>query len=192
MKKEVYHIYLFRHGQTFFNKNKIFTGWKDSNLTTLGRKQAGIISTKLKNKKFTVAFTSDLKRAKDTLKIVLKNHPECRKVIVDKRIRERNYGKLNGLHHLKTIEKYGQEQFDKWHRGFFNKPPKGESFSDVEKRVKPFVDYLIKFVKKNKVNVAISGHGNSIRLFRKIMERKSANECVKWVIPYDRYFEYKI
>ena len=57
------------------------------------------------------------------------------------------------MHHLKTIEKYGQEQFDKWHRGFFNKPPKGESFSDVEKRVKPFVDYLIKFVKKNKVNL---------------------------------------
>ena len=71
-------------------------------------------------------------------------------------------------------------------------PSKENAFSDVEKRVKPFVDYLIKFVKKNKVNVAISGHGNSIRLFRKIMERKSANECVKWVIPYDRYFEYKI
>ena len=192
MKKEAYHIYIFRHGQTFYNKNKIFTGWKDSKLTNLGKKQAGIIGKKLKNKKFEVAFTSDFKRAKDTLKIILKYHPECRKVIIDKRIRERNYGRLNGKHHLKTIEKYGQEQFDKWHRGFFDKPPKGESFNDVEKRVGSFINYLIKFIKWKKINVVISAHGNSIRLFRKIMEKAPVKETVKWIIPYDRYFEYKV
>jgi bisphosphoglycerate-dependent phosphoglycerate mutase len=47
-------------------------------------------------------------------------------------------------------------------------------------------------MKKNKVSVAISAHGNSIRLFRKIMERKSEKEAVTWEIPYDQVFSYKI
>ena len=70
--------------------------------------------------------------------------------------------------------------------------PKGESFADVEKRVTSFIKFLKKFVKKNKVNVALSSHGNSVRLFRKIIERASRDEAVKWVIPYDKVFEYKI
>jgi DNA gyrase subunit B len=48
------------------------------------------------------------------------------------------------------------------------------------------------YIEKNKVNVAISAHGNSIRLFRKIMEKASKEEAVKWVIPYDDYYEYEI
>ena len=47
-------------------------------------------------------------------------------------------------------------------------------------------------MKKNRVNVCISAHGNSIRLFRKIMERASKEQAIKWVIPYDKYFEYNI
>ena len=62
----------------------------------------------------------------------------------------------------------------------------------VEKRVKKFIKYLKKFMKKNKVNVAISAHSNSIRLFRKIMEKTSKKEAVGWSIPYDKYFEYSV
>ena len=79
MKKEIYKIYLFRHGQTYYNKNKIFTGWKDSKLTPLGIKQAKTIAQKLKNKKIDVAFQTELSRSKDTLKEVLKFHPEVRR-----------------------------------------------------------------------------------------------------------------
>jgi len=164
----------------------------DSKLTPLGIKHAKIIAKKMKNKKFQVAFETRLSRSKDTLKPVLKYHPECNKIIKDDRIIERSYGKLSGLHHKTIIEKYGQEQFDKWHRGFNNRPPRGESFADVEKRVKGFIKYLIKFIKKNKVNVAISAHGNSIRLFRKIMEKRSIKETVSWFIPYDKIFIYSI
>ena len=71
-------------------------------------------------------------------------------------------------------------------------PPGGESFKMVEKRVQKFIKHLIKMMKKDKVNVAISAHGNSIRLFRKIMERASVEEMTKWSIPYTKVYEYTI
>lgn len=190
MKK--YHIYLFRHGQTEYNKKHIFTGWSDSKLTLLGIKQAKELGKMLSKKKIDVAFSSSLNRSKVTLKYVLKYHPECKKIIVDDRIRERNYGKLNGLYHEDIIKKYGEKQFEKWHRGYNTPPPGGECFYDVEIRVKSFIKFLKKYIKENKVNVAISAHGNSIRLFRKIIENKPKNEVVKWKIPYDKIFHYTI
>jgi 2,3-bisphosphoglycerate-dependent phosphoglycerate mutase len=214
-------IYLFRHGQTSFNKNKIFTGWKNPKLTPLGKKQAKIISNKLKNKKIDIAFQTKLSRSKDTLKIVLQAHPECKKIITDNRMIERSYGDLEGTKHEAFIEKMGKRSYDLIshgdsigdlekkeikeierllgeneyriiHRGYNIAPPNGESFADVEKRVKEFIKYLKKFMKKEKVNVCISAHGNSIRLFRKIMENASKEQAIKWIIPYDKYFEYNV
>ncbi|MDO8517354.1 MAG: phosphoglycerate mutase family protein [Nanoarchaeota archaeon] len=191
--KETYHIYVFRHGQTTYNRDKIFTGFKDAKLTSLGIKQAKIIAKKLKNKKIEVAFYTRLSRSKNTLKEVLKYHPECAKQIKDDRMIERSYGLIEGKTHDFIIKKYGKEQFDKWHRGFYDRPPKGESFEDVEKRVRVFMKDLFKFMKKNNIhNVAISASGNSIRLFRKIIEKASIQDTVKWFIPYDRVFEYSV
>jgi bisphosphoglycerate-dependent phosphoglycerate mutase len=185
-------IFLFRHGQTYYNKNKIFSGWKDSKLTSLGKKQGEIIAKKLKKKRIDVAFQTDLSRSKETLNIILKYHPECREIITANRMIERNYGFLEGKKHKTIIKKYGKGQFDKWHRGWNNPPKGGESFKEVEKRVKIFIKNLIEFMKKNKVNVCISAHGNSMRLFRKIMEKASIKETCSWNIPYDKYFEYSI
>ena len=189
--KKSYKVYLFRHGQTFYNKNKIFTGFIDSKLTPKGIKQAKTIAKKLKNKKFEIAIQTKLSRSKDTLKQVLKFHPECKIILTDNRMIERSYGKLSGKSHKETIEKYGQEQFDKWHRGFNAKLPSGESFADVEKRVKKFTTDLKKLAKKHKTNIAISAHGNSIRLFRKVLEKLSIKETEKLEIPYDKVFAYK-
>lgn len=192
MAKKGLKIYIFRHGETFFNRDRKFTGWVDSRLTKSGIDDAKIIAIRLKKKKFQVAFQTSLSRARDTLKQVLKFHPECKRIITDDRIIERNYGKLNGHTHLEIVEKYGSKQYDLWHRGFYNRPPGGESFADIEKRVSSFLKDLIKFMKKEKINVAISAHGNSIRLFRKIMEKAPVNEVVEWFIPYDIYYEYSI
>lgn len=185
-------IYLFRHGQTYYNKNKFFTGWKDSKLTPLGKKQAEMIAKKLKDKKIDVAIQTKLSRSKDTLKIILKYHPECKKIITDDRMIERSYGVLEGKSHKKIIKEYGQEQFDIWHRSWDIHPKKGESFKIVGERVNKFIEYLKNYMKKNKVNVAISAHGNSIRLFRKIFEKANIKETCSWKIPYDKYFEYTI
>src|SRR3990167_6546756 len=185
-------IYLFRHGQTYFNETKRFTGWKDSKLTKKGINSARIISKKLKNKKFQVAYQTRLSRSKDTLKEVLKYHPECKRVISDDRMIERNYGKLQGKYHKTIIEEYGKKQFDLWHRSYNSAPPGGESIRMVEKRVKMFIRDLLKFMKKNRVNVAISAHGNSMRPFRRYFEKFSIKKMMKLENPYDDYFCYKI
>jgi 2,3-bisphosphoglycerate-dependent phosphoglycerate mutase len=192
MKKKGLKIYLFRHGQTTFNRDKIFTGFKDAKLSPTGKKHAKILSNKLKSKKFQVAFYTRLSRSKDTLKEVIKNHLECVAVVEDNRIIERGYGKLEGKKHQAIIKKHGQKQFEKWHRGFNTRPPGGESFADVEKRVREFLRDLKSFMKKSKVNVAISAHGNSIRIFRKIIEKASEKQAIEWFIPYDKVFEYTI
>ncbi len=185
-------IYLFRHGQSEFNLNKTFTGWLDSKLTPLGIEQAKTIALLLKDKKIDLAYTSSLSRAIDTLKEVLIYHPECQETITDDRIIERSYGDLSGHTHEETIAKYGQEQFDKWHRGWTEKANNGESFLDVEARVGEFIADLKAKYSGQDLGIAISAHGNSIRLFRKIMENASIEDTVSWTIPYDQYFEYTI
>lgn len=185
-------IYLFRHGQSTFNRDGKFTGWMDARLTRKGKEQAKTIAKKLKNKKFQVAFRTSLSRSNETLKPVLKFHPECKKILVDDRMIERSYGIFEGTTHKDFIKKYGQKKYDLVHRGYNVKVPKGESFADVEKRVGSFIKWLKNYMIKNKINVAISAHGNSIRLFRKIMENATRDEATKWTIPYDKIFEYAL
>jgi len=221
MKKKRLYIYIFRHGQTDFNEKGIFTGWLDAKLTPRGIKSARVVAQKLKNKKIDVAFYTRLSRSKDTLKEVLKFHTECRKKILDDRIIERNYGKLNGISHDEFIRRIGNQEYDLLkegdaianlslnakkkvekflgeneykiiHRGYNTAPPGGESFADVEKRVGSFIKDLTKKMKKEKINVAISAHGNSIRLFRKIMEKTSVEEMTSWFIPYNQVFVYTV
>ncbi len=221
MKKRVYKIYLFRHGRTEYNVKGLFCGHKHTKLVLRGKKDAKKVAKKLKNEKFQIAFHTSLPRSKETLKYVLKFHPECKKVIVDDRMIERSYGDLEGTTHRQFIkeigkksynlrvegdaienlslkfrkkaEKFlGKEGYKSIHRGYNVAAPNGESFADVEKRVESFIKYLKRFMKKNKCNVVISAHGNSIRLFRKIMEKASKEKTVKWFIPYDKVFEYEV
>jgi len=192
MKRGKFKIYLFRHGKTQDNVEGDFSGWHNSRLIKSGVDDAKIVSERLRKKKFQVAIHSSLMRSKQTLKEVLKTHPECKLILEDDRIIERNYGKFNNRSHLEIVRKNSPEMYDKWHRGFNVRPPGGESFVDVEKRVKSFIKDLKKFIRKNKVSVAISAHGNSIRLFRKIMEKASRKETTGWFIPYDKVFEYSV
>jgi 2,3-bisphosphoglycerate-dependent phosphoglycerate mutase len=220
MKKKFY-IYLFRHGKTTYNEKGVFTGWKDAKLTPRGVKNAKDVAKKLKNKKIGAAFQTQLSRSKDTMKEVLKFHPECEELITANRMIERSYGDLEGITHKKFIERMGnrsvnlrlegdaleslslanrkkaskflgEEEYKIIHRGWNNPPPNGESFKMVEKRVKVFSKNLKKFIKKEKVNVAISAHGNSIRLFRKIWEKATIKETKEWVIPYDKVYVYSV
>jgi len=212
-------IYLFRHGLSQYNKHHWFTGHIDSKMTKKGIENAKKIAKKLKNKKIDIAFQSHLSRSKRTLKEVLKFHPECKKIITDDRMIERSYGILQRRSHkefmeeieknvVKTIEKkYGKmgreakskfgervakEIYDIYHRSYVVPPPGGESIKMVEKRVNSFIKYLLKYMKKNKVNVAISAHGNSMRPFRKHFEKLSIKQMMKLENPYDNYFEYTI
>ncbi|TSC67456.1 MAG: gpmA [Parcubacteria group bacterium Gr01-1014_73] len=185
-------IYIFRHGETTYNRARQFTGFDDPPLTELGLQQAAIIAEKLKDKNFEIAYQTSLQRSKNTLKAVLRHHPNCREIIEDNRMIERNYGQLNGLTHEKFIAKNGEEKFNLIHRGFFEAPPSGESFAMVEIRVQSFIDDLLAKMRRENKNAVISAHGNSIRLFRKIMENASIEETVSWTIPYDDYYDYEV
>jgi len=186
------HIYLFRHGQTHFNKRKRFTGWLDADWTNKGMKNARATAKKLRNKRISVAFETSLKRSKQTLRAVLKYHPECFLILKDDRMIERCYGKLQGHSHAAFIREHGRALFDKYHRAYNFPPPKGESVKMVEKRVLSFIKDLLAFIKKYKVNVAISAHGNSMRPFRRYFEKASIKQMMNWEMPYDTFFEYSV
>jgi 2,3-bisphosphoglycerate-dependent phosphoglycerate mutase len=185
-----HHIYLFRHGETYYNKSKRFTGWINSRLTSKGVKQAKIIAKKLRKKTFQVGFKTTLSRSSDTLRIVLRYHPECKRVIVDDRLIERSYGLLQKRFHKTIIREYGKKQFDGWHRSYDISPPGGESIKMVERRVLSFIKDLETLMKKEKCNVAVSAHGNSMRPFRRYFEKLTVEQMMNLDNPQDEYFDY--
>lgn len=185
-------IYLFRHAQTYYNRAKRFTGWKDSKLTPFGRQQARLVAKKLAGKKIDVAFVTSLSRSKDTMREVLRLHPECRAVFTDDRMIERSYGKLQGRSHRWFERTHSAAELQKIRRGYDYPPPGGESIMMVEKRVKAFLKDLLSYMKKNRVNVAISAHGNSMRPFRRVFEKLSVKEMMALENPWDDYFEYSV
>jgi len=185
-------IYLFRHGVTKDNAEGVFSGFRDVGLNEKGRKDARIVALRLKDKKIDVAFSSGMKRSIETLNQVLKLHPECNLVVEDPRIKERNYGKLQGKTHLQVAEKSGIEKYDSWHRGYRTRPPAGESIKEVEVRVLSFIRDLLKFIKEKRVNVAISAHGNSIRPIRRYFEKLSIKEMCSLYNDYEAVWEYSV
>lgn len=187
-----YKIFLFRHGQTYYNRSERFTGDIDSHLTPQGKKDAKKIAEKLKNTTIDYAFQTRLSRSQDTLQEVLKFHPECKKILIDDRMIERDYGLLKGRFHHTVIQEYGQEQYDLWHRSYDVRPPHGESVKDVEKRVELFIKDLLIFMKKHKGDVAISAHGNSMRPFRRHFEKFSRKKMMILENPWDDYFVYTV
>ncbi len=165
-------IYLFRHGQTTYNKMGIFTGWSDADLTESGIRECEGIRDKLKDINPTKAFASDLKRSQKTLSIVLGEKRPT--VIIDKRIKERDYGDLTGKN-KEDIAKRFPKEYPLWHRSYDVAPPNGESIKDVEKRVLEFInDTILKLDKKDVV--FISAHGNSLRPIRRYFEKMSTEE----------------
>jgi 2,3-bisphosphoglycerate-dependent phosphoglycerate mutase len=215
------HIYLFRHGQTYYNRAHRFTGWKDSRLTLRGVQDARKVALRLRNKKIDVAYQTRLSRSRDTLRQVLSYHPECKKVISDDRMIERSYGTLQGKTHSAFVQKLGERDYKTllhWHtvdhlhgkersafvreagefelqivrRSYNARPPRGESIKMVEKRVLAFIRDLFKIMKKEKVNVAIAAHGNSMRPFRRYFEHLSVDEMMRLENPFDDYFEYVV
>ncbi len=170
-------IILFRHGETIDNKDKRFSGWADPPLTPEGEEMARKVGEQLKDEKVTKAFSSDLSRSKRSLELALEAyHPDI-PGISDKRLRERNYGDLTGQSKDELAKKYPVD-FPLWHRSYDVPPPNGESIKQVEERVQPFIDELIKDLKPNDV-VVICAHSNSLRPFLKFFEGLSNEEMTK-------------
>ena len=172
-------ILLIRHGQSEWNKLNLFTGFKNVELSDQGVEEANRAGQNFKNinLKFDVVYTSELKRAQDTAKIILENLGQFDelnsggRIIKNINLNERDYGDLTGLNKKETADKFGEEQVHKWRRGYSDRPPNGESLEDVVSRVsKYFNDEIVTQIKNENVNnILIAAHGNSLRALLIVM-----------------------
>ena len=190
-------LVLIRHGESAWNLENRFTGWKDVDLSPKGVEEAKSAGKALKemNLVFDVAYTSYLKRAIKTLNIVLEEMDELYiPVYKSWRLNERHYGGLQGLNKAETAKKYGDEQVHIWRRSFDAAPPSidknseyypksdrryadladsdiplGESLKDTIARVLPYWHSDISKSLQEGKNVIVAAHGNSLRALIKYL-----------------------
>ena len=167
-------LYVFRTGKVK-SKNNIFLGWLNLPLDKKGLIDADKVGRKLARENIDVGFCSDQLRGKQALVEVLKYQPSA-KVVIDPRLRERNYGVFSG-HDKELFKKYFSNYPD-IHRGYGGKIPRGENLSEVTKRIFPFIKDLIKFMQDEKVSVAICTHTNSMRAIEEYLEDLPQDELV--------------
>ena len=175
-------LVLVRHGQSEWNKENLFTGWKDPNLTEKGIEEASKAGKELKanEMKFDIMFTSDLIRAQETGRIILEEMDQTDITVVkDICLNERNYGDLAGLNKDDARKKWGDEQVHIWRRSFDVPPPGGESLKDTAERVLPYFEANIRTKVVDGLNILVAAHGNSLRALVMELEQISPEEIVK-------------
>jgi 2,3-bisphosphoglycerate-dependent phosphoglycerate mutase len=179
-------LVLVRHGQSEWNQKNLFTGWRDVGLTELGIEEARAAGRRLKARGFTfdLAYTSALKRAQDTLKIMLEELGQTGlETKWDQALNERDYGDLVGLNKDDARKRWGEEQVHQWRRSYDTAPPGGESLKDTLARALPYyVTHILPDVLSGK-KVLVSAHGNSLRALIMAIEGQSPEHIVKLELP---------
>lgn len=165
-------LVLLRHGQSAWNLENLFTGWKNPDLTPLGieeAKAAGLRLAKL-GITFDVAFTSALVRAQNTLKLALAEMKQTVPTTEDQALNERDYGDLSGLNKDDARKKWGEEQVHVWRRSYDVSPPGGESLKDTVARTLPYYCQKILPPVLRGENVIVAAHGNSLRALVMVLD----------------------
>jgi 2,3-bisphosphoglycerate-dependent phosphoglycerate mutase len=204
-------LVLLRHGESIWNRENLFTGWVDVDLSEEGRLQAKKAGELLREGGFTfdMAFTSVLKRAIRTLWIVL-DEMDLMWIPVEKSwlLNERHYGALQGLNKKETAERYGDEQVAIWRRSYDIRPPAldmmskmnpgndpryshlataqlplTECLKDTLERFLPYWFDSIALRIQVGQRILIAAHGNSLRALVKHLDKVSDEDIVKMNIP---------
>ena len=207
----MYKLVLIRHGESEWNKENRFTGWKDVDLSEKGREEAKAAGQQLKAEgySFDEAYTSVLKRAIRTLWIILDEMdlmwiPETKSWLLN----ERHYGALQGLNKAETAAQYGEEQVLIWRRSFDIPPggmeetderwlgkdpryctiepgkfPKTECLKDTVARVVPYFESEILPKVKQGKRLLVAAHGNSLRALIKYLNNIPESEIVNLNVP---------
>ena len=204
-------LILIRHGESVWYKEDRFTGWTDVGLSDNGYTQAKKAGALLRQCGYTVdvGFTSVLKRAIQTLDIILEELDQLWVPIQKSwRLNERFYGALQGLNKAETAAKYGAEQVHKWRRDPNENPPPitkdderypghdlrykhlterelplTENLSKTMERVLPYWNETIIPVMRNHQKVIIAAHGNSLRALIKYIDNLTDEEVTNLEIP---------
>ena len=173
-------LVLVRHGLSVYNDQNRFTGWRDIELNAQGIDEAKQAVQLLNNLEFDLAFTSDLIRAQDTLRIILEGIGQTDIPIEKNRaLNERDYGNLVGRNKAEAAEEFGAEQVHIWRRSFDIPPPDGESLKmNAERTIPYFKENVVEDLKNGK-NVLVSAHGNSLRSIVMYIENISKEDVVK-------------
>jgi len=187
-------LILVRHGQSQWNLENRFTGWVDVPLSELGIQEAQRAGQALKGIRFDEAFTSDLQRAQNTLKIILEEtRQQTTPITKDKALNERHYGALQGLNKKETADKYGDQQVHIWRRSYDVPPPTdrtalnpdgiSESLKDTAARTLPYFNSrILPRVKAGKA-ILVAAHGNSLRSIVMDLDHLTKEQVLELNIP---------
>jgi 2,3-bisphosphoglycerate-dependent phosphoglycerate mutase len=207
----MYQVVLLRHGESIWNKENLFTGWTDVDLSEKGTAEAKEAGRVLKEQGFffDIAYTSVLKRAIRTLWLALDEMDLMWiPVVRDWRLNERHYGALQGLNKAETAAKYGDQQVKVWRRSYDIQPPaleetdprypghdpryRGlprnqvpltECLKDTVARFLPCWHEVIAPEVRSGKRVLITAHGNSLRALVKYLDHIPDQEIVELNIP---------
>ena len=184
--KDQNYLVLVRHGQSEWNAKNLFTGRKNPGLTPAGEKEAANAGSLIKerNIKFSVMFTSALKRAQITGQMILSGIDQKHiEVIRDQALNERDYGDLAGLNKDDARKEWGEEQVHIWRRSYDIPPPGGESLKDTAERVLPYFNSSILPKILEGQNILVAAHGNSLRSLVMQLDNLSKEEVIALEIP---------
>lgn len=204
-------LVMIRHGESVWNRENLFTGWTDVDLSETGREEARQGGTLLKEAgfHFDVCYTSYLRRAIHTANCVLEQmDEEWIPVVKTWKLNERHYGALQGLNKAETAERYGEAQVKIWRRSFDVRPPAleasdernpalqpmyqgiavselplAESLKDTIARVIPYYETYIRRDIEAGRRVLIAAHGNSLRALVMYLDHIPENEITELNIP---------
>jgi 2,3-bisphosphoglycerate-dependent phosphoglycerate mutase len=175
-------LVLIRHGESEWNRLNRFTGWKDVGLSEEGMTEAHRAGSMLKteDRHFDCAYTSTLKRAHNTLDIILDELGQPKlPTIKAAALNERDYGELVGINKDEARKRWGAEQVHIWQRSYDIAPPGGESLKDTASRVVPFFEKWIVPDLQDGKNVIVVAHGNSLRSLIMQLDRLSPDEVMQ-------------
>lgn len=185
-------LVLVRHGESEWNAKGLWTGLTDIGLSEKGREEARRAAEAIKGIDFQIAFTSVLKRAKQTLEEIKKvlgiKIPTKENAVLN----ERDYGDYTGKNKWQIKKQLGEEAFLKLRRSWDDPVPNGETLKDVFERVIPFYQSNILPEIRNGKNVLVSAHGNSLRALVKFLDHLSDEDVAKLEIPTGQVLVYSI
>ncbi|HCQ81240.1 MAG: 2,3-bisphosphoglycerate-dependent phosphoglycerate mutase [Rhizobiales bacterium TMED143] len=172
-------LILVRHGQSEWNRQNLFTGWRNPDLTEQGVREARNAGKALRAEgiRFDIGFTSELMRAQKTCSLLLDEQGQTDlEVIRNVALNERDYGDLSGLNKDDAREKWGEDQVHIWRRSYDTPPPGGESLKDTAERVLPYFNAEIMPHIHAGESVLVAAHGNSLRALVMVLDVLSEDE----------------